>query len=150
MPVGTVHALRAATPALISGGSGDHDDELDLVGYDHPSVAGHTVFTDAARNPVLVDMLPPAADDDAGLVAVLGAHLAGLPADGPLRSVVARGDRATPAVLTALAAGAHLRIGPGFGSVAEAVAAVARAAAFARLAGRPPLTVDEARTRLLG
>ena len=114
--VDTVRSLRAATRALVSGGTGDHDAELDLVGYDHPAVTGHTVFTDAARNPVLVDMLPPAADDDAGLVAALGARLAGLPADGPLRSVVAGGDRATPAVLTALAAGAHLRIGPGIGS----------------------------------
>ncbi len=152
--VDTVRSLRAATRALVSGGTGDHDAELDLVGYDHPAVAGHTVFTDAARNPVLVDMLPPAADDDAGLVAALGARLAGLPDDGPLRSVVAGGDRATPAVLTALAAGAHLRIGPGIGSGSAAaalvalVASVARAAALARLAGRPPLTVDEARAQL--
>ena len=90
-----------------------------------------------------------------GLVAALGTRLAGLAADGPLRSVIARGHRATPAVLTALAAGAHLRIGtePGSGTdgpgvIAEVVAAVARAAALARLAGRPPLTVDEARARL--
>jgi uncharacterized protein (DUF849 family) len=153
--VGTVHALRTATPALISAGTGPVDAALDLVGFDHPSVAGHTVFTDAAGDPVLVDMLPPACDDDAATVAALGTRLAGLAADGPLRSVIADGDRAMPAVLTALAAGAHLRIGSGTGSgsdrpsaVADVVAAVARAAALARLAGRPPLTVDEARARL--
>ncbi|WP_111766795.1 3-keto-5-aminohexanoate cleavage protein [Nakamurella deserti] len=147
----TVRALRAATPALLSAATGPADDVLDLVGHDHPAVAGHTVFVGRAGDAVLVDMVPPAADDDAALVAALSGRLAGLPADGPLRSVIARGDRATPAVLTALATGAHLRIGPGDGPVVvgDAVRALARAAALARLAGRPPSTVDEARARLL-
>jgi beta-keto acid cleavage enzyme len=64
------------------------------------------------------------------------------------RSLAVGGAEVT-ALLAGLAAGTHLRAGPadtpGDGSRRHDVQLVARAAALARLAGRPPMTPDEVR-----
>jgi hypothetical protein len=74
---------------------------------------------------------------------------------GELRGVtpdVIVGGADVTALLAGLAAGCHLRAGsadsPGDGSVRYEVQLVARAAALARLAGRVPMTPDEARVHL--
>ncbi len=144
-----VRAIRSRTALLLSGGADTPGTEL--TGSDHPSVAGHTVFTaPGGSDPLLVEMTPAAAATDAALVAAVSTRLAALPVDGPPRSVVCQGPRSVTVALTTLAAGAHLRVGPGIGAVVvrDEVAAVARVAALARLTGRLPLTAVEARTAL--
>jgi hypothetical protein len=62
------------------------------------------------------------------------------------------GGASVAALLAALAAGLHVRAGsadtPGDGSLKHEVKLVARAAALARLAGRVPMTPDQARAHL--
>jgi len=79
-------------------------------------------------------------------VAELHSALGALPA-----SALVVGGQEVAALLAGLAGGTHLRAGsadtPGDGSLRHDVQLVARAVALSRLAGRPPMPLDEARAR---
>ena len=89
-----------------------------------------------------------------GTVAALTACVAALPSEATW-SATGVGRTTLPVLLAALAAGGHLRVGmedtltfaPGQ-PVRDNAELVERAAAFARLAQRPPMTPDEARAML--
>lgn len=89
-----------------------------------------------------------------GTTAAFAACLAALPA-GATFSATGIGRATLPVILTSLGAGGHLRVGMEDtityekGKPVESnMQLVARAAAFARLAGRPPLTTAQARDLL--
>lgn len=78
----------------------------------------------------------------------LAAEVARLVADHPTGiSIRGLGPAELPALLTTLAVGGHVTVGPA-ASVREQISTVARAAGLARLAGRPPLTAAQAWARL--
>jgi hypothetical protein len=146
-----IAALRSQTELIISAAAdGPLASLADLVA----EPAGHPRFTASTlrrpgRDAVLTELQVSPGGGTAELVAELAAAIA---AAVGLISVTGRDSAALPAMLTALAAGAHLRIGtwqtPG-PNPREDVALAARAAGLARLAGRLPVRPGEAR-RILG
>ncbi len=152
-PLRALAALRDHTTLIISAAAAGPAAELaDLVS---PPIgtAGRDVLVTPTGLAVLVELIPEPAQDPAAVVTDLAARIGRrqLPV-----SVACHGPLAIPALLTALAAGAHIRVGTagagaGSGSAAGPRADVtlaARAAGIARLIGRPALSAAQARALL--
>jgi hypothetical protein len=142
-PAEAVAALRAQTGLILSANNGGPLATL----VDLTSDSG--VLRRPDGPPVLTEVVPGAAVEPARYVADL-ASLIGV-CEPPV-SVVCQGESAVVALLTALAAGAHARVGtagtPPTDNPREDVQLAARAAGIARLIGRPAMPVAQARALL--
>ena len=141
-PEQAITALRQHTGLLISSDDPALTDLADLSGpVDHQlRFRGSAVAAEMTP-----DLTLAAPAQIAKLAAVIGS--ATLPV-----SVICQGPDAITGLLTALAAGAHVRVGLGSatGSAGprDDVTLVAKAAGIARLIGRPALSADQARALL--
>ena len=142
-PAQAVTALRAQTGLVLSANSGGPlADLVDLI-----SDSG--LLRRLGGPPVLTEVSPGAAVEQAQFVAGL-ASLIGV-CEPPV-SIVCQGEVAVAALLTALAAGGHVRVGTAgmlpTDNAREDVQLVARAAGIARLIGRPAMPIAQARALL--
>ena len=142
-PATAVAALRAQTGLVLSANSGGPlADLVDLISHSG-------VLRRLGGRPVLTEVSPGAAVEPAQFVADLASLIR---VCEPPVSITCQGDAGVPALLTALAAGGHVRVGtagtPPTDNLREDVQLVARAAGIARLIGRPAMPVAQARALL--